>query len=189
VQIADVGGGGLLAAFSLVTALLARERLGQGQFVDISMTDGALTWNCLRWGKYLADGKVPSAGDDFLNHGYACYNVYETRDGRHMSWAHWSRSSGRDSVRPLGARNGTNRITSTRVRINRRCTMKSQPFSRRRPRRSGDHFARFDCCCEPILDLAEVMDDPEMVARKMVVELVHESWGAYRQLGIAPKFS
>jgi crotonobetainyl-CoA:carnitine CoA-transferase CaiB-like acyl-CoA transferase len=46
-----------------------------------------------------------------------------------------------------------------------------------------------DCCCEPVMSLAEVMDDPEAKARGMVVNLVHESWGAYRQLGIAPKFS
>jgi crotonobetainyl-CoA:carnitine CoA-transferase CaiB-like acyl-CoA transferase len=46
-----------------------------------------------------------------------------------------------------------------------------------------------DCCCEPVMSLPEVMEDPEARARGMVVELVHESWGAYRQLGIAPKFS
>ncbi len=85
VQIADIGGGALLAAFSIVTALLARERLGKGQFIDISMIDGALTWNCLRWGKYLADGKIPFPGDDFLNHGFACYNIYETKDDRYMA--------------------------------------------------------------------------------------------------------
>ncbi len=33
------------------------------------------------------------------------------------------------------------------------------------------------------------MEDPDLHAREMVIELVHESWGAYRQLGIAPKFS
>ena len=85
VQIADLGGGGLLAAFSIVTALLARERMGEGQLIDVPMMDGALTWNCLRWGKYLGDGQIPYPGDDFLNHGFACYNIYETRDGRHMS--------------------------------------------------------------------------------------------------------
>ena len=53
----------------------------------------------------------------------------------------------------------------------------------------ADHFAGRDCCCEPIMNLAEVMNDPEMRARRMVVDMVHESWGAYRQLGIAAKFS
>ncbi len=82
VQIADVGGGGLLAAFAIMAALFAREKLGRGQFVDISMTYGAFAWNCLRFGKFIADGKVPLPGDDLLNQGVACYNIYETRDGR-----------------------------------------------------------------------------------------------------------
>ena len=85
VQIADLGGGALLAAFSLVMALLVRERQGAGQYLDISMLDGSFMWNCLRWGKYLADGQIPRPGDDVLNHGFACYNLYATKDGRYMS--------------------------------------------------------------------------------------------------------
>jgi crotonobetainyl-CoA:carnitine CoA-transferase CaiB-like acyl-CoA transferase len=52
-----------------------------------------------------------------------------------------------------------------------------------------DYLQGTDFCCEPIMNLAEVMDDPDMKARHMVVDMLHESWGAYRQLGIAPKFS
>ncbi len=50
-------------------------------------------------------------------------------------------------------------------------------------------FADRDCCCEPVLNLDEAMADEQVQARRMVVEMVHQSWGAYRQLGIAPKFS
>ena len=54
----------------------------------------------------------------------------------------------------------------------------------------GDGFlAAADCCCEPVLNLAEVMDDPQVRARGMVVDLIHETWGAYRQMGIAPRLS
>jgi crotonobetainyl-CoA:carnitine CoA-transferase CaiB-like acyl-CoA transferase len=51
VQIADLGGGALLAAFSIALALLARERQGEGQYLDLAMLDGSFMWNCLRWGK------------------------------------------------------------------------------------------------------------------------------------------
>ncbi len=50
-------------------------------------------------------------------------------------------------------------------------------------------FQGMDCCCEPVLNLDEVMADPAMRARRMVVELTHELWGTYRQMGCAPKFS
>jgi crotonobetainyl-CoA:carnitine CoA-transferase CaiB-like acyl-CoA transferase len=190
VQIADIGGGGLLAAFSIVTGLLARERLGKGQFIDISMTDGALTWNCLRWGKLLADAIVPSPEDDFLNHGYACYNIYETRDGRHMSLGAIEPQFWKGFCEAVG-----------KLRWDRPDYFEPGPhqkvmrdeiadlFKQKTQSEWIDLFAPLDCCCEPILNLAEVMDDPHVLGRQMVVELMHESWGAYRQLGIAPKFS
>jgi crotonobetainyl-CoA:carnitine CoA-transferase CaiB-like acyl-CoA transferase len=190
VQIADLGGGGLLAAFSIVTALLARERLGVGQFIDVPMMDGALTWNCLRWGKYLGDDTIPFPGDDFLNHGFACYNIYETRDGRHMSlgalepqfWKAFCDAAKRPEWnQPNYFEPGPHQQA---------LQQKVASFFRQRTLAEWvDHFQGTDCCCEPILNLAEVMDDPDMKARQMVVEMMHESWGAYRQLGIAPKFS
>lgn len=190
VQIADLGGGGLLAAFSIVTALLARERLGEGQFIDVSMTDGSFTWNCLRWGRYIADGGEPLPGDDTLNHGFACYNVYETRDGRFMSlgalepqfWRIFCETVERPEWdRPDYFEPGPHQkvLREDLAALFREKTQKEWV----------DCFAGRDCCCEPVMTLREVEDDPEMRARRMIVDLVHETWGAYRQLGIAPKFS
>lgn len=190
VQVADIGGGGLLAAFSIVTALLARERLGKGQFVDISMADGAMAWNCLRWGKLLADEKTPRPGDDFLNHGFACYNVYETRDGRHMTlgalepqfWKafceavehpEWNQP---DYFEP----GPHQQILQEKI---------AALFRQKDQAEWVDRFAQVDCCCEPLFNLTETMNDADFKGREMIVEMLHESWGAYRQLGIAPKLS
>ncbi len=189
-QIADLGGGALYAAFSIVTALLARERLGVGQFIDMSMTDGAMTWNCLRWGQLIADGRTPAPGDDFLNHGYACYNVYKTRDGQYMAlgalepqfWKAFCEAVGRsDWNRPSYFEPGPHQETLTHE--------VAALFAEKTRAEWVALLQNVDCCCEPVLNLSEVMDDPEARARGMVVDLVHESWGAYRQLGIAPKFS
>src|SRR4029450_5925606 len=43
-QIADLGGGALMAAFGILAALRERERSGEGQLVDVSMFDGSLSW-------------------------------------------------------------------------------------------------------------------------------------------------
>jgi crotonobetainyl-CoA:carnitine CoA-transferase CaiB-like acyl-CoA transferase len=190
VQIADVGGGGLYAAFSIATALFARERLGEGQCIDLAMTDGAFTWNCLRWGKLLGDGIVPKFGDDFLNHGYACYNIYATSDGRFMSlgalepqfWRAFCESLGHaewntpDYFRP----GPHQKVLRGEVEA---------MFRTRTMARWVEHFAGVDCCCEPILNLDEAAREEQVRSREMVVDLMHETWGAYRQLGVAPKFS
>ncbi len=189
-QIADLGGGGLLAAFSIVTALLARERQGEGQYLDIGMLDGTMLWNCLRWGKYEADGQLPRPGDDILNHGFACYNLYRTKDGRYMSlgaiepqfWEafctaaghpEWSRA---DYFEPGRHQEELQQAVASL-------------FLTKTQAEWVAHLSRADCCCEPVLNLEEAMSDPQARARQMVVELVQQSWGAYRQLGIAPKFS
>jgi crotonobetainyl-CoA:carnitine CoA-transferase CaiB-like acyl-CoA transferase len=190
VQIADLGGGALLAAFAVMAALFARERIGEGQFIDISMRDGALGWNCLRWGQFIADGRVPRPGDDFLNHGYACYDLYETSDGRHMSlgalepqfWKLFCEVVDRpDWNRPDYFEPGAHQEELRKA---------IAELFRSRPQAGWiELFAGVDCCCEPVLNLDEAMNDPLARARAMVVDLVHESWGAYRQLGVAPKFS
>jgi crotonobetainyl-CoA:carnitine CoA-transferase CaiB-like acyl-CoA transferase len=173
-----------------MTALFSRERTGEGQFIDISMMDGALALNCLRWGKFIADGKVPSPGDDFLNHGYACYNIYETGDGRYMSlgalepqfWEAFCLAVDHPEWNlPTYFEPGPHQKVLQQDIANL--------FRQKTQEEWSGFFAARDCCCEPVLHLAEVMDDDAVRARKMVVEMVHESWGAYRQLGIAPKFS
>ena len=190
VQIADLGGGALLAAFSIVTALFARERIGKGQFIDVGMADGALTWHALRWGKYLADGELPSPGDDVLNHGFACYNLYATRDGRYMSlgalepqfWKVFCESVGHPEWnRPNYFEPGAHqKILQDQL---------SALFREKDQVQWIAHFADQDCCCEPVLNLEEAMADEQLLQRRMIVEMMHETWGIYRQLGIAPKFS
>jgi crotonobetainyl-CoA:carnitine CoA-transferase CaiB-like acyl-CoA transferase len=190
VQIADLGGGALLAAFSLVLALLVRERRGEGQYLDLALLDGSFLWNCLRWGKYLADGQIPQPEDDVLNQGFACYNLYETKDGRYMSlgalepqfWQafcaavthpEWDQA---DYLEPGPHQEVLKRAVAGLFRERTQAAWVA-------------HFSQHDCCCEPVLNLEEAQRDSQIRARQMVVDLVHESWGAYRQLGIAPKFS
>lgn len=190
VQIADLGGGALMAAFSIMAALFARERLGKGQFIDISMADGALVWNCMRWGKFVAGGAVPSPGDDMLNQGIACYDIYPTSDGRYVSlgalepqfWKAFCQAAGRPEWNtPLYFEPGEHQKELGKS--------VSEFFLRKSMTEWVEFFKDVDCCCEPVLNLDEVMESPLMRDRAMVVDLVHASWGAYRQLGIAPKFS
>lgn len=190
VQIADLGGGALYAAFSIATALYARERIGVGQQIDLAMADGALTWNCLRWGQYLADGTLPTTGDGFLNLGFACYNLYQTRDNRYMSlgalepqfWQLFCETVGRPEWnQPSYFEPGPHQDQLQK--------QVAALFQEKDLEEWIRMFAPVDCCCEPVLNMEEVMADEQVRQRKMVVELLHERWGAYRQLGIAPKLS
>lgn len=79
VQIADLGAGALAAVAEILAALLERERTGRGARLEISMTHGAH-----RFGAHRLDGEpLPR----LLTGGLACYRIYETADGRHLTVA------------------------------------------------------------------------------------------------------
>ena len=78
VQIADFAAGGLCAVTKILAALLERERTGQGSHVVVSMTQGSHRLVAHRLGE-----TVPR----MLTGGLACYRIYETADGRHLTVA------------------------------------------------------------------------------------------------------
>ncbi len=85
VQIADIAGGTMNAAVGILLALYAREKTGKGQYIDISMTDGVLGLLALPAFLSQARGRKQQASNGLLSHRYACYNTYETADGRYIS--------------------------------------------------------------------------------------------------------
>jgi len=80
VQVADIGGGALIAAVGILAALRHRERSGVGQVVDVSMAHGALAWLGPTVAELMAGGR-PRRGELMLGGGIACYRVYRCRDG------------------------------------------------------------------------------------------------------------
>ncbi|HEY1538410.1 MAG TPA: CaiB/BaiF CoA-transferase family protein [Solirubrobacteraceae bacterium] len=79
VQIADLAGGAQAAVIEVLAALVARERTGEGARIVVSMTHGAHRLVAHR----LAGAPVPR----LLTGGVACYRIYETADGRHLTVA------------------------------------------------------------------------------------------------------
>jgi len=84
VQIADIAGGSMHAVMGVLAALFARERSGAGAFVDASMTHGSALLLQVPLG-LVAAGHTPRRGADLLCGRYACYNIYEARDGRYVA--------------------------------------------------------------------------------------------------------
>jgi crotonobetainyl-CoA:carnitine CoA-transferase CaiB-like acyl-CoA transferase len=186
-QIADLGGGGLMAAYSILAALREAERTGQGQAVDVSMADGALSWLTMVAGGYLADGRVPARGAESLTGGYVCYRPYACSDGyvtmgalEPKFWGAWCAGVGREDLRdkafePPGS--------EAHVQV--------EAIFAGRSRAEWKRFAdQHDCCLEPVLDLGEALESDLVRQREMVVEVDQPGAQApVRSLGHPVKFS
>jgi crotonobetainyl-CoA:carnitine CoA-transferase CaiB-like acyl-CoA transferase len=167
-QIADLGGGALMAAFGVMAALHERERSGEGQLVDVSMADGALSWLAMVAARYFAEGAAPRRGGLELAGSLLCYRPYRCADGwvtlgalEPKFFQSWCRGVGREDLiekqfeRPGSAAHAeVEAVFASRTR---------------------DEWAAFndehDCCLEPVLELGEALDSDLVREREMVAEL------------------
>jgi hypothetical protein len=84
-MVGDFGGGGMMLAFGMVSALLHAKTTGQGQVIDAAMTDGAATLMSMIWG-FKANGIwSDDRGTNLLDTGAHMYDTYETSDAKWIS--------------------------------------------------------------------------------------------------------
>ena len=183
VQIADLGAGGMMAAIAILAAVVHREKTGEGQYLDVSMLDGVISWLSMHAGKYFMDGELPERGDMLLTGRYACYHVYETKDGRYMSlgalepkfWENFCEAIGRKELIFKQYIEGEERL--------RLIEEIQRLFKTRTQRDWVEFFKNADACCEPILNLGEVFHHPHVLHRQMVKELEHPVEGKFQAVG------
>ena len=167
-QIADLGGGALMAVAGILIALQERTRSGQGQLVDCSMFDGSLSFLAMLAGEMFATGSIPRRGELALGGGIICYRPYRCADGyvtlgalEPKFWAEFCRGVGREDLLdhafdPPGS--DAHRAVC-------------EVFAARTRARWGEFASEHDCCLEPVLGLDEALEGDLVAAREMVVEL------------------
>jgi alpha-methylacyl-CoA racemase len=185
-QIADLGGGALMAAFGVLAALHEARRSGDGQVVDVSMADGALSWLTMVAGAYLCDGEVPRRGEGQLTGRFVCYLPYEATDGyitmgalEPQFWARFCAGVGReDLVSRQFEPTGSEAWSEIAAIFRSRTRAEWKAFN-------DEH----DAMIEPVLDLDEALDSDLVREREMVVEWEQPEIGPVRQLGVPVKLS
>jgi crotonobetainyl-CoA:carnitine CoA-transferase CaiB-like acyl-CoA transferase len=189
VQIADIGGGALMAAVGILTALLAREATGKGQFVDIGMMDGSVAWQVINTFNFLSQGAQPSWGEALLTGRHPCYALYETKDGRWVTvgalephfWGNLCNRLGMPDLIGEQFSEGEKRDAMFR-RVRAKFKEKTQA-------EWVAELADLDICFGPVATLSEALDDPHVKHRQMVVEQDDGRGNRRRTLGNPVKLS
>lgn len=186
---ADSAGGGMQAAIAILAAVVARQRTGRGQFIDVAATDGIVNMASLLIDEYLSTGNEPKRGQTLLTGRYPWYSLYEAKDGKYLSvgaiepqfYANLCRLLGLDELIPHQYAEGE---------------QKEEIFWRFREAfrgRTRDEWVSLlmmaDTCTAPVYSVSELVSDPNLRHRHMIVEVEHPEGGTVRQAGIMIKLS
>lgn len=189
VQVADLGGGALMAAIGILMAIIGRQRTGEGTFVDISMQDGALSWLSAIVAKYLVDKEIPKRGELYLNGALLAYDVYPTKDGRFMSlgalepkfWESFCKAVNRMDMIPEFMAQGERK---KQLHDELRATFKSKTQNE-----WVEFFKGKEVCCEPVKTIPEVIADAHLKERNMFIDVPAPSGTMTKQVNNPIKFS
>jgi alpha-methylacyl-CoA racemase len=196
--VADYAGASLHGALGIVLALYAREKTGRGQHVDVSYLDTTLSLLAatpnMRF--FFSDGVAPRRGEGFLGGSYPYYAIYETRDRKLLTigctepwlWENFCKAIGHPeytrfarqpdqfvraaNAEESAAREAIETIIKTRDRDD-----------------WYDFLVKHDVCVGKVYDVEEMVQDPQINHRQMIVDVEHPTHGRVRQFGIAIKLS
>jgi len=185
VQIADIAGGALMAVNGIMMALYKRARQGKGDFVDVSMARGLLPFLTYAASGVTEAGRVPRRENSNITGALACYNLYETKDGRYMSlaalepvfWQRFCETVDRPEWIPR------------QFAEENRCELieEVQALFKTKSRREWEEiFTRVEACCEPVLELDEAFEYPPGKSEGAWLEYLHDEQNFSRE-GLAGK--
>jgi crotonobetainyl-CoA:carnitine CoA-transferase CaiB-like acyl-CoA transferase len=190
VAVADICAG-MFAAYAILAALHVRERTGRGQWVDAAMLDGQVAWMTYMAANYFATGEDPArVGSAHLN--LVPYQPFATRDGfvnvAVGSEGLWQRFC--DALELPIARDARFATNAARVAHRRELLDLLVPVFRRRTTAEWvERLLRAGVPAGPISRMSEVMTDPQVRHREMVVELEHPRAGRVTVNGVPVKLS
>jgi alpha-methylacyl-CoA racemase len=189
IQIADVAGGSLHTVIGILTAALHREKTGEGQFIDVSMTDAAFALNALYGSGYLACGIEPEAQKMLLN-GVTFYDYYQTKDQRYFSVGSLEpqfrkllcEAIGHPEMIEVGASDHPDDVVAFKEVVR-------EAFLSKTYNEWVQVFKERQACVEPVLKFSEACAHPQIQAREMVVQVAKPDGSTQRQIACPIKFS
>lgn len=188
-QVADVAGGSLHGVIGLLAAVIARQQTGQGQHIDVSMTDCVFSLNAMAGAGYLACGEEPGRENQMLNGG-SFYDYYRTRDGRWLSVGSLEPPFMKQLCTALGVEDLAALGLSPKPAQQKalKDALKIE-FEKHDYAELCALFAELDACVEPVLSLSEAVRHPQLQARQLVAQVPRADGTTQAQMACPLKFS
>ena len=182
--VGDFGGGGMMLAFGVTSALLAARITGVGQVVDAAMTDGSASLMTMVHAFKFAGLWEERRGANMLDTGAHFYEVYETKDARYMSVGAIERKFYAELMAGLGLDLAEYPDQMDRSSWEDMKRVLAERFKTKTRDEWSAIFEGIDACTLPVLSPFEAPEHPHNVDRGTFVEIE-----GVVQPGPAPRFS
>jgi crotonobetainyl-CoA:carnitine CoA-transferase CaiB-like acyl-CoA transferase len=188
VQVADIGGG-LVAVIGILGAIIERENNPEkkGQYVDIAMTDSVFSFIPMIAAYHFAQDK-----SDMINilHGdFPFYSVYKTKDGKFLSVGIIETKFWRELCKGLKRSDLIPKQFTGLVEREEIYKEIQKEFLKKTQNEWMEIFINLDACVMPVKSFSEAIHDPQIIARKMVVDLDHPVLGKIQNIASPIKYS
>ena len=192
IAISDIGAG-MWAAIAILAALRVRAKTGVGQYIDISLLDGVVSWMTYAAGIYFATGRPPERMGS-AHPSMVPYQAFEAGDGKYLLiaagndrlWATLCEGMGLKELAEDPRFSTMDRRVENRGEL---IPILEREF-RKRPRDEWlERLRRLGFPCGPVYTLDEVFRDPHVLSRGMLIEMEHPELGVIKQIGPPMKFS
>ena len=178
----------LSAGMAIMIALRHSERTGEGQEIDISLYNVAMTLMPGAASLYFGSGFVAQRGNNWLTGANANYNIYATKDGRYVSVGCLEKKFWTNLCHALERADMIDLVDDAKNQPYLEQQL-AQEFAKRTMAEWEAYLAGKDTCVTPVLDFAEAVAAEQTQANEMVLTVQDEELGAYQQLGFAMKLS
>jgi len=180
--IADSAGGGMHATIAILTALLKRGRSGEGSYLDVSVAEGVLNLMSLSIDQHLATGDKPGPGHDILTGRFACYELYEAKDGKWVSVGAIEPQFYANLCKALDCEKWLEHQQDDAVQDEIRSDFRAAFKTRSRDEWVAD-LGPNNTCIAPVNSIEEVVTDEQFRARKAFVAAEHDERGRFELVG------
>ena len=187
-QIADIGGGAYPAIAGILLALFEREKTGKGQLVDVSMLDGVVSWMHMLLPNVFAEREV-TRGEELLNGGFACYQVYETKDNRFLSMGGIEQKFWKVFCEGIERQDFIDCLDAPKEKQEQMIHETQRIIARKTLEEWLDIFSEKEACVTPVKIMEETLEDSQLQAREMIQTIAHPELGNMKQIGNPIKLS
>lgn len=184
IQIADIAGGSYPTIIGCLAALLHRNRTGEGQFVDVAMTDCVLPFLSFYLTETLNSKTTYKRGEHPLAGSLVNYNLYKCKDNKWIALGSLEPKFWINFCAAINKPEWASKMMDADVKVELEALFLSNTRDE-----WIEKTLKADCCIAPIYELDEIDKDPYHQERNNFVELEHETLGKIKMINQPIKFS